>query len=102
MNAGYKSASLKTGSYGTYTSALGPSVYRYGGSTDSNYFNGGQATRVAIPGSNATVYRLNSTIGIPYSSGTAYLQSDTSLSYYSEALHHAGINLATDTGWTTF
>jgi uncharacterized surface protein with fasciclin (FAS1) repeats len=96
-----KSANLTQGSYGTYTSALGPSVYGYGGSTDSNYFNGAQATRVAVPGSNATVYRLNSTLGIPYPSGSAYLQSDTSLSYYSEALNHAGINLATDTGWST-
>jgi uncharacterized surface protein with fasciclin (FAS1) repeats len=95
------SANLKTGSYNSYTSELGSRVYGYGGSTDSNYFNGAQATRVAVPGSTATVYRLNSTLGIPYGTGADYLQSDTSLSYFSEALTHSGINLSSDTGWTT-
>jgi len=96
-----QSANLKTGTYTSYTSELGSKVYGYGGSTDSNYFNGARGVRVAVPGSKATVYRLNSALGVPYSTGADYLRSDTSLSYFSEALMRSGVNLSSDTGWTT-
>ena len=96
-----QSADLNSGKYGTYTSDLGSSVYGYGGTTDSNYFNGAQATKVAVTNSKATVYRLNTVLGVPYSTGSGYLTSDTSLSYFNEALHRSGIDLSTDTGWTT-
>jgi uncharacterized surface protein with fasciclin (FAS1) repeats len=87
-----KSADLIKGIYNTYTSDLGTSVYGYGGSMDSNYFNGARAMRATITGSKATVYRLNSILGIPYSSSSTYLGSDTSLSYFSAALTRAGLD----------
>jgi uncharacterized surface protein with fasciclin (FAS1) repeats len=96
-----QSADLANGKYNTYTSDLGSRVYGYGGTTDSNYFNGAQATKVAVTNSKATVYRLNTVLNVPYASGSSYLSSDTSLTYFNEALRRSGIDLSTDTGWNT-
>jgi transforming growth factor-beta-induced protein len=96
-----QSADLNNGTYTTYNSYLGSPIYGYGGTADSNYFNGAQATKVLIPGSEATVYRLNTPLGIPYSSSSNYFASDTSLSYFSAALTRTGLNPSTNTGWTT-
>jgi uncharacterized surface protein with fasciclin (FAS1) repeats len=96
-----QSADLNQGKYTSFTSTLGSPIYGYGGTTDSNYFNGAQATRVTIPNSNATLYRLNSPLGIPYSSGSSYFAADTSLSYFNAALTRAGIDPSTNNGWTT-
>jgi transforming growth factor-beta-induced protein len=96
-----QSADLNNGTYTTYNSYLGSPIYGYGGTADSNYFNGAQATKVLIPGSEATVYRLNTPLGIPYSSSSNYFASDTSLSYFNAALTRTGLNPSTNTGWTT-
>ncbi len=96
-----QSANLTMGKYGTYNSYLGSPIYGYGGSTDSNYFNGAQATRVAIPSSAATVYRLNTPLTIPYSSASGYFGADTSLSYFNAAMTRAGVDPSTYTGWNT-
>ena len=96
-----QSAHLVNGSYSGYITALGNKVYGYGGTTDSNYFNGSQASKSVISGSKATVYRLNTLLGVPYSTGSGYLASDTSYSYYQAALQRSGINMASDTGWHT-
>ncbi len=96
-----QSADLNTGKYTTFNSNLGTPIYGYGGSTDSNYFNGAQATRVAVPNSPATVYRLNTPIAVPYSSASNYFASDTSLSYFNAAMTRAGIDPSTYTGWNT-
>jgi len=95
------SANLKSGTYTSYNSNLGPAVYGYGGTTDSNYFNGSQATRVPVSGSAATVYRLNTPLGVPYATDSSFLNSDTSLSYFNAALKRAGIDPSKNTGWTT-
>jgi hypothetical protein len=94
-----QSANLQTGSYTSFASNLGSSVYGYGGSADSNYFNGAQSTRVDVTGSKATVYLLNTPLVIPFATGADYLHSDTALSFFSEALTHAGIDLAANSGW---
>ncbi len=96
-----QSADLNTGKYTSFTSTLGAPIYGYGGTTDSNYFNGAQATRVMIPGSEATLYRLNSPLGIPYGSSTSYFAADTSLSYYNAALTRTGLDPSANSGWTT-
>lgn len=96
-----QSADLNTGKYTTYSSYLGSPIYGYGGTTDSNYFNGAQATKVVIPGSEATVYRLNTPLGIPFAADSNFLNSDTSYSYYSAALARTGINPSSNSGWTT-
>ena len=96
-----QSADLNNGTYTTYNSYLGSPIYGYGGTADSNYFNGAQATKVVIPGSEATVYRLNTPLGIPYSSSSNYFASDTSLSYFNAALTRTGLNPSGNTGWTT-
>ena len=96
-----QSADLNTGKYTTFNSYLDNPIYGYGGTTDSNYFNGAQATRVAIPNSEATVYRLNTPLGVPYSSANGYFGADTSLSYFNAALTRAGIDPSTNTGWAT-
>jgi uncharacterized surface protein with fasciclin (FAS1) repeats len=96
-----QSANLTNGKYTTFSSYLGSPIYGYGGTTDSNFFNGAQATRVAIPNSEATVYRLNTPLTVPYSSNTGYFGADTSLSYFNAALTRAGIDPTTNTGWTT-
>ncbi|HSZ35410.1 MAG TPA: fasciclin domain-containing protein [Puia sp.] len=96
-----QSADLNAGKYTSFTSTLGSPIYGYGGTTDSNYFNGAQATRVTIPGSNATLYRLNSPLGIPYSSAGNYFTADTSLSYYNAALTRTGLDPSANSGWTT-
>ena len=70
-----QSTHLVNGSYNGYTTALGNKVYGYGGTTDSNYFNGSQATESAITGSKATVYRLNTLLGVPYATSSGYLGS---------------------------
>jgi uncharacterized surface protein with fasciclin (FAS1) repeats len=89
------SANLSNGSYHSYTTQLGPAIYGYGGVTDSNYFNGARASRQpAIAGSKATVYKLNSPLGIPAGSTAQLLASDTSLSYFAEAVKHSGIDLS--------
>ncbi len=96
-----QSADLRAGMYTSYNSSLGSPVYGYGGSTDSNYFNGAQATMVTIPGSAATVYRLNTPLGIPFAADSNFLNSDTSYSYYSAALARTGVNPSSNSGWTT-
>ncbi len=92
---------LKTGVYTSYTTKLGPNIYGYGGATGMNYYNGSQAAMVNVPNSKATVYRLNTPLGVPFSTDNNYLSSDTSLSYFSAALARSGIDLSQDTGWTT-
>jgi uncharacterized surface protein with fasciclin (FAS1) repeats len=92
---------LKTGVYTPYTTKLGPNIYGYGGATGMNYYNGSQATMVSVPSSKATVYRLNTPLGVPFATNASYLSSDTSLTYFSAALTRAGIDLSQDTGWTT-
>lgn len=96
-----RSANLTNGSYTTFTSKLGPSVYGFGGTADSNYFNGSRATRVAVTGSPATVYRLNTPLGIPYATDSTFLNADTSLSFFKAALARAGLDPSKNTGWTT-
>jgi uncharacterized surface protein with fasciclin (FAS1) repeats len=96
-----QSADLNQGKYTSFTSTLGSAIYGYGGTTDSNYFNGAQASRVTIPGSEATLYRLNSPLGIPYSSSANYFTADTSLSYYNAALTRTGLDPSANSGWTT-
>ena len=96
-----QSANLKTGSYTSFNSKLGPAVYGFGGTTDSNYFNGSQATRIPVTGSTATVYRLNTPLGIPYATDSMFLNADTSLSLFKAALTRAGIDPSKNSGWTT-
>jgi len=95
------STNLATGTYLPITTSLGKKLYGYGGSTDRNYFNGVQSTRVAVPGTKGVVYRLNSPLSLPYQTSSAYFNADTSLSYFSQALTRAGIDVSTDTGFST-
>ncbi|MEP7277066.1 MAG: fasciclin domain-containing protein [Bacteroidota bacterium] len=94
--------SLAPGSYQAYNSLLRVPVYGYG-NPDSlgNYFNGSLAGFQKLPGSNATVYELSAPLQIPAASLASMLASDTSLSYFSEALKHASLDPATVTGWIT-
>ncbi len=88
--------------YSSFNSLLGPQVFGYGG-TDSTaiYFNGSNALLQKLPGSNALVYKLTSPLFIPKSSITQLLNADTALTYFAEALNHAGINLSSITQATT-
>ncbi len=96
------SATLASGSYNSFTSLLGPTVYGYG-NTDgtSNYFNGSLAIKQTVSGSNATVYELNAPLRIPYASTAQLFSADTSLTYFNEALTHAGVSLTPVSGWNT-
>lgn len=95
-------ANLTTGSYNSFNSLLGPTLYGYGNTDGSNnYFNGSIAIKQTLAGSNASVYKLNVPLQIPYTSITQLLSADTSLSYFAEALNHTGLSLAPASGWNT-
>ena len=95
------SIALQNGVYSPFTTALGNRVYGFGGVVDSNYFNGVQSSVVSVPGSKGTVYRLNAPLGVPFSDRSAYFNADTSLSLYAQAVQRAGIDISSDTGFTT-
>lgn len=96
------SATLITGIYTAYSSKLGPAVYGYG-NTDgsSNYFNGSLAILQNIPGSMATVYKLSVPLQVPAISSAQLIASDTSLTYFAEAVKHTSLNLLPANGWNT-
>jgi uncharacterized surface protein with fasciclin (FAS1) repeats len=88
------SSHLTAGSYTSFNSKLGPVIYGYG-NTDgsSNYFNGSLAVKQTISGSNATLYKLSAPLQIPYTSTDMLFASDSSLTYFAEAVKHSGISL---------
>jgi uncharacterized surface protein with fasciclin (FAS1) repeats len=96
------SATLIAGVYTAYASKLGPAVYGYG-NTDgsSNYFNGSLAILQNVPGSIATVYKLNMLLQVPAVSSAQLIASDTSLTYFAEAVKHTSLSLVPAGGWNT-
>ena len=72
------------------------------GSTDglSTYFNGIPAARQSVLGSNAAVFKLGLPL-FPAASVTSVITSDTTLSYFAEAIKHTNLNIAPAAGWNT-
>jgi uncharacterized surface protein with fasciclin (FAS1) repeats len=94
--------SLVAGAYQSYNTKLGMPVYGYGAIDSSGvYFNGISAVYQKLPGSNATVYKLNAPLQPPFSSPTQLLASDTLLDYFAEALKHTGLGIIPGSGWNT-
>ncbi|MEP6750741.1 MAG: fasciclin domain-containing protein [Bacteroidota bacterium] len=90
--------SLTLGSF-SFTNKLGSVIY---GSTDgvSTYFNGIPAARQSLPGSNAVVFKLGLPL-FPAISVASVIASDTTLSYFAEAVKHTNVNLIPASGWNT-
>jgi uncharacterized surface protein with fasciclin (FAS1) repeats len=91
--------SLTPGSF-AFTNKLGTVIYGYTDSTGNNYFNGIPATRQSLLGSNATVFELGTPL-IPAITVESLIASDTTLSYFAEAVKHTNLNLAPASGWNT-
>lgn len=91
--------SLQPGSY-TFTNKLGTAIYAYTDSSGGTYFNGIQAARQTLLGSNAIVFELGIPL-LPAVTAQQIIASDTTLSYFSEAVTHTGLNLLPASGWNT-
>jgi uncharacterized surface protein with fasciclin (FAS1) repeats len=90
--------SLTLGSF-SLTNKLGSVIYGY---TDgfSTYFNGIPAARQSVLGSNAAVFELGLPL-FPAVPVTSLIGSDTTLSYFAEAVKHTNLNVTPANGWNT-
>jgi uncharacterized surface protein with fasciclin (FAS1) repeats len=94
--------SLVAGSYSSFNSLLQFPVYGYTVINDSvNYFNGSAGVKQSIPGSKATLYKLNAPLQLPVDSLNHLLSADSTLSFFAEALARTGITVIPATGWNT-
>ena len=96
------SPNLTPGSSTTYNSLLGSVLNGYVSADSSRYyFNGIFSARQTLRGSNAVVFRLNNLLPQGTFSFTQTLNADTSLTYFTEALNHSGVNVVPSNGWNT-
>jgi len=93
---------IGSGSYATSNSFLDSVVYGLS-NTNGVFFNGNATigNKIVIPGTLASVYKLNGPMYPPLDSLANLIASDSNLTYFAEAVLQTGTNLYAASGWNT-